>query len=290
MKKRFFLIGFIFTFLLPSILFSQSLLWEVMGKKSKKPSYIYGTIHIQDKRVFEYSDSVEIAINACDAFALELLLDEIDQKDMIKHMMMKESLEDLMEKEDYDFLKKTLKEKYGIGIAMFNNMKPFFLSSQLSMLEIKSDMADALDLYLLKIARKKDKKCYGIEKFSDQIAAVDRITIPEQIKMLMDAVKDTADESSSKTEELIGAYLKMDLEEMVKLTQDTTMPAEFEKAFLIDRNIKMVKSIGKKMRKSPIFVAIGAAHLGGENGVLNLMRKRGYKIRAVEMNFDKIEK
>ncbi len=273
-----------FLFSFPFLLLSQSLLWEITSPKSKRPSYIYGTIHLQDKRVFQYSDSVEIAINSCDAFALEILLDEIDTKSIMKSMTMNTTLDQLMTAEEYDFLKKEIKRKYGLNVIMFNKMKPFFTSSQLMLSNSSKDMSDALDPYLLKKARALNKKCIGIETFQDQIDAVDKIPLKEQAKMLLDNLKDTA-VSDDKTDDLINSYINMDIEKMVELTKDTTMPSNFEEAFIWQRNIRMANSIHKQIRKQPIFVAVGAAHLGGEKGVLAYLKAKGYKIRPVFMEF-----
>lgn len=275
---------FLFLFLIPTFLFSQSLLWEISSEKSKEPSYLYGTIHIQDKRVFNYSDSVEIAINACEAFALEILLDEIDSKTIMSLMTMKTSLDKLLSPEDYKFVKDEINSKYGLNILMFNKMKPFFISSQLMAGKMKQDMPTALDPYLLAKARKLNKKCLGIEKFEHQISAIDKISLEEQAEMLIEGLKDTTSQDA-KFEELLETYLKMDIEKMIELSKDTTLPKNFEKAFLIDRNIKMAKNIHKQIRKQPIFVTIGAAHLAGENGVMHLLRKKGYTIRPVKMSF-----
>ncbi|MDD4576306.1 MAG: TraB/GumN family protein [Bacteroidales bacterium] len=278
----------LFLFLIPSFLFSQSLLWEISTKNTKQPSYLYGTIHIQDQRVFNYSDSVEIAIKACDAFALEILLDEIDSKTIMSLMTMKTSLDKLLSPEDYKFVKDEVSSKYGFNILMFNKMKPFFISSQLMAGKMKQDMPTALDPFLLAKARKLNKKCLGIEKFEHQISAIDKISLEEQAKMLVEELKDTTSQDA-KFDELLDTYLEMDIEKMIELSKDTTLPKNFEKAFLIDRNIKMAKNIHKQIRKQPIFVAIGAAHLGGKNGIIYLLRKKGYTIRPVGMSFVEVK-
>lgn len=278
---------YLFLFFIPAFLFSQSLLWEISKKDTKQPSYLYGTIHIQDKRVFNYSDSVEIAINACDAFALEILLDEINPKTIMNLMTMKTSLDKLLSPEDYKFVKDEISSKYGFNILMFNKMKPFFISSQLMAGKMKQDMPTALDPFLLAKARKLNKKCLGIEKFEHQIAAIDKISLEEQAKMLVDGLKDSTSQDA-KFEELLETYIKMDIEKMAELSKDTTLPKSFEKVFLTKRNIKMAKKIHKQIRKQSIFVAIGAAHLGGEKGVINLLQKKGYIIRPVEMSFEEV--
>ncbi len=269
-------------------LFSQSLLWEISGKKLKKPSYLYGTIHIQDKTVFSFDDIVTEKLLETEAFAMELLLDEIDPQDMQSAMLMKnKTLKDIFSEEEYKALDSIVREKTGQGIMIFNKMKPFFLASQLMQLDIKADMAEPLDLYFLNLARKNNKICLGIEKFSEQMAAVDALTYEEQAKMLSDMLnnKDTVSASTS-IDDMIEYYISQDLNMLYEVSNDTNLPAAFNHAFLVKRNVKMAKQIGKFAKKHSTFNAIGAAHLPGEMGVINLLRKRGYTLKPIEFSFN----
>jgi len=125
-----------FAFIFVGILISafaqeNSLLWEV-SKKNKKTSYLYGTVHIQDKRVFAFDEMVYEKLKTCDALAVELILDEIDVEAMQEHMFLKEGLlKDYMSESEYAMLDSVVKVKTGQSVAMFAKMKPFFLSSQL---------------------------------------------------------------------------------------------------------------------------------------------------------------
>lgn len=271
------------TFLVCFSAYSQSLLWKVSGKNIKNPSYVYGTIHIQDKRVFSFDETVLKAFESSQAFAMEILMDEIPHKEMVEAMLMKNtSLDKLMSKEDYKILDSIVKAKTGSGVFMFNKMKPFFLSSQLMQMDMSKDMEAPLDLYFLQKARKAGKPCFGVEKFMDQINAVDAISYKDQIEMLMKGLTDTSENDDSlKLAEMLETYRKFDLEKMFELTSDTTLPAEFNKAFLIDRNKVMVKNFIKISKKQSLFCAVGAAHLAGDTGALQLLRKKGYTVEPV---------
>lgn len=265
---------------------AQSLLWEITGNGIQK-SYLYGTIHIQDKRVFQYDKIVEEKLLECDAYAMELLLDEIKKEDIEGSMYMKKTtLKDLLSDDDYKLLDSVLKAKMGMGLIMFNKMKPFFLSSQLMQIDMAKEMEDALDLHFLKIARNAGKKAFGIEKLTDQIGAIDQISLKDQCKMLVEAVKDTSKEEQQ-FDGLLFAYLAGNLDTMIVLSSDTSLPAKFNKAFLIDRNIGMAKNIINISKQYSTFHAIGAAHLGGDKGVLALLRKKGYKVEPVKFSFSK---
>jgi uncharacterized protein len=269
---------------------AQTVLWEITGKRLKKPSYLYGTIHIQDKRVFAFGDEVMEAFNNSEAYAMELLMDELDMKEVQDAMFMADnSLDKLLSPSDYKLLDSIVKEKTGQGLLMFNKMKPFFLSSQLMQIDMAKDKADALDLYLLNKARDAGKICLGIEEFSDQINAIDAIKLENQVEMLLDGLTDTVTSTEDKLEELVEAYLEGDLDKMYELTKDTALPVEFNQAFLIDRNIKMAKNIHKFIKKQSTFNAIGAAHLPGEKGVINLLRKRGYTVEPILFEWTETE-
>jgi hypothetical protein len=277
--------------LLGYLLFSQSLLWKVTGKDIKSPSYIYGTIHIQDKRVFSFDETVSNAFNSCNAFAMEILMDEIDRDEIMDAMLMDDnSLDKLLTKEEYYILDSVVKAMTGSGIFIYNKMKPFFLSSQLMQMNIPQDMELALDLHFLKMARDANKLCFGVEKFQDQINAIDAISLEDQAQMLFEGLTDTSgNQSVESLDKMLTEYMNFNLDAMFEMSNDTSLPAEFNKAFLIDRNVGMVKNFVKIAKKQSLFCAVGAAHLPGKTGVIELLRKKGYTVEPVIFNWLKDE-
>ena len=273
---------------LPFLSNAQSILWEISGKKLSTPSYLYGTIHIQDKRVFNFDEIVEKKFESCDAYAMEIVLDEIDPKVQQEAILMKKhTMQDLLSKEDYHLLDSVFKVKIGTSVMLYSKMKPFFLASQLMQVGMSKDMPDALDMYFLKKARKEGKKVLGVEEFETQIGAIDQISLKEQCDMLMESIKDTTSKEDENFEDLLNAYFASDFNKMLELSADTSLPDNFNKAFLIDRNAGMVKSISKIIKKQKTFVAVGAAHLGGKKGVIYLLRKKGYTVKPIPFKFYK---
>jgi len=269
-------------------LLSQSILWKISGKKIKDPSYLFGTIHITDERVFAFDSTVYHAMYACDAIALEMVMDKIDREEMEKNMLMKSgTLKDFYSEEEWKTLETAFREKTGSSILLFQRMKPFFVYSQLMQGSMKKDRPEALDMYLLKIFRDAGKPVLGIEQLSDQLKAIDQITLKEQAKMLLMGMTDTAktEDSGSQYDEIIDLYITQNIEEMLGLMADTAMPEKFNQAFLIDRNVKMTKNIIKFSQKQSTFNAVGAAHLPGEKGIIALLRKKGYTVEPVEIKF-----
>ncbi|MBN2669371.1 MAG: TraB/GumN family protein [Bacteroidales bacterium] len=267
--------------------FSQSLLWKISGNGLKEDSYLYGTIHIQDNRVFLYGDTVLNAFNNCNAYAMEVVIDEIDKSALEEVIYLKEgSIKDYLSDEEYQKLDDYCKEKIGAGLEMLKKMKPFFLSSQLMQVDMPKDRPLALDADFLNMARKQGKLVLGIEELSDQLGAIDEIPVEEQVNMLMANVNDTM-KAQNQFEALIDAYLLGDFESIQTLMADTSLPKEFEEAMLIKRNKGMAKNIAKYIKKQSTFNAIGAAHLPGEKGVIALLRKKGFTVEPVPFTFNK---
>ena len=291
MKQRAFLLSFLIPFftLLGIQVFAQnsgSLLWEISGKNLKQKSYLFGTIHVQDEKVFDLSGEVLQAFESCDAFAMEVILDEVDPEVTQEAILMEEgSIKDLLSEEDYALLDEYFKEKTGASIALYSKLKPFFIYSQLIQLNMKTDMPMALDMFLLEKAREAGMLTFSVEKFEEQIGAIDQISYKEQCEMLMEEVKKIDDgEAEKEYEELLAAYLTADLDKMIELTTDTALPENFNQAFLIDRNYVMAKRITKMAKKQSTFCAVGAAHLGGPEGVIAILMEKGYTLTPIKSN------
>jgi len=265
--------------------FTQNLLWKISGKGIKEPSYLFGTIHITDKRVFSFDSTVYKALDACDALALEMIMDELKKEDVEKHMLLtKGTLKDLFTEEEWKTVQKEFTNKTGNSILPFMKMKPFFVYSQLIQAGMSKDMPEALDMFLLKKYRSDKKTVLGIEVLADQIGAIDQIDLKEQGQMLFKALEDTLTETDQ-FEELIETYLKQDLNRMLEMMKDSSLPEKFNQAFLVGRNVKMAVNIAKYSKKQKTFNAIGAAHLPGEKGVIELLRKKGYTVEPIPLTF-----
>ena len=259
----------------------------------KQPSYLYGSIHIQDARVFAFDSTIVLGtMQSCDAFAMEILMDEIDPKALRESQFMKKGklLSKMMKPSDFAKLDSVCKAKIGISAYFLNGYKPFFLSSALQQADMAKDQEDALDLYFLKKARAAGKKCFGVEQYQDQIAAIDAISLKEQVKMLVESLNMTEQDSAqNEFEELLNAYLTYNFDKMLELSTDPSLPKKFNKVFLIDRNVGMADHFAEIARSQSLFCVIGAAHLAGDKGVPALLRKKGYTVEPVLFQFHSIE-
>jgi uncharacterized protein len=285
MKKITFLILFL---LLKSLFLAaqetghSSLLWKITGKNLREPSYLFGTMHVQDERVFVAEELAKEYINKCQAFAPEILLDEVNPADIQHHLMMKKTnMKDLLSAEEYKMVDEYLQEKIGLGLIFFHRMKPFFLAAQMMQLDLPADRDAAMDLDFLNFARNQGKIILSVEKLEDQIRAVDQIPLSAQAEMLVQMIENQKNDAGT-MEKMLNAYIDQDIELLYQLTvSDTTSYEHFQDVFLSKRNKKMVRVILKISKKHSTFFAVGAAHLGGPDGIIALLRKKGYTVEAV---------
>lgn len=264
----------------------KSLLWEVTGKGLTQPSFLYGTIHLQDKRVFAYDRLILKIFDTCKAYAMELNMDDINAGEVAKSFMLEKPLRELIPTAKYKLLDSLMKVRTGGGIGMYNNMKPFFMAGELVKAYEHQDMPFPLDLDFFAKAKKKKMKLIGIEKFGEQLAAVNKMSIEEQTDMILDGLKDW-DKSVKLFNEMVKVYLKQDIAALSALMKDTTLPKSFETALLTDRNKVMAHRIDSIIQKQPTFNAFGAGHLYGKEGVIELLKQKGYLVKPVKFKFKK---
>ncbi|MFI5203356.1 MAG: TraB/GumN family protein [Flavobacteriales bacterium] len=268
----------------------NSLLWEISGKGLKQPSYLYGTIHIMRKEVFAYDNVVKAIFDSCRAYAMELNMADIKLEEMNKMMKLDRPLDSILPPVKYHQLDSLLKAKSGLPLSQMKMIKPFFIMALMMKKEIGGDMETALDLDFYDKAQKAGKKLIGIEKFEEQMAAVDALTIEQQADLMIKGYLDTTS-SMSKFEEMLESYLKQDLPAIMKMMlEDESYPPEFNEAFIIKRNKKMADRIGEISAKRMTFNAIGAAHLPGKDGVIQLLRNNGYTVKPIKFTFKKTKK
>ncbi len=263
----------------------NSLLWKISGNGLEQPSHLYGTIHIQDKRVFGFGQTVEKILNNASIIAVEVELDKVDYRTVMEATLMKDSiLEQLLLPEEFELLEEKYKQLTGVSLRTAQRVKPFFLSANIIQSIVKKDSPVPLDLYFIQTGRKNNKEVVGLESLTEQIEMIDKLSYSQQAKMLLQSLTDTID-ITRMFDSMIEAYLKMDGEKLLELTTDPSIPEEFMKEILNGRNHIMVERLIPMLPKGNVFCAVGAAHLFGEEGIIGLLRKKGFTVEPVKFDF-----
>jgi uncharacterized protein YbaP (TraB family) len=264
----------------------NALLWSISGMGLPANSFVYGTIHSKDERAFTYVDAVESRMRTVSTVAGELDLDNAKLNSMaVMNMMMMpdgKTLEELYSKKEWKEVQGKLKADLGIMAGMVMRMKPFFVMATMSESAMREDRSKTLDDHFLAQAKANGHRTFGIETVAEQMRAMDALSLKEQAAMLLDHVRNKGYDGL--LDNMMDAYARQDLAALMAIMGDGVggIPKQMEKALLDDRNQVMVHRMDSVMRadNGALFL-VGAAHLPGERGVLQLLRGRGFVVESV---------
>jgi uncharacterized protein YbaP (TraB family) len=272
---------------LPARFFSQiekkSLLWEVKNKEGKTCSYLFGTIHAIEESKFYFPKKLEKIASKCDAICLEISDLTVNAPSMDKLIMTDKSLGEIFTKSQldsvYQWAEKYLLMKPKQFDENFGQVKPFLLLQFI----LKSSLPESTKSYELVFeeqAKKNKQKVLGLETVDFQLNLFDKMPISEQVKMVMETLKEE-ENAKKKFEEMQQIYLEQNLDQLFRLTKEES--TSLNRSFLEDRNIDWIPKIENMMKDKVVFIAVGAAHLAGPEGIIELLINQGYQVSSVNI-------
>lgn len=258
----------------------NSLLWEVSGNGLTKPSYIYGTIHMICTPDFIWNDKTKKAMNDADQLVLELNLnDPAELKALEKGMSSATPLSKKLTTRQFDQVDSVLTLKTGVSLKKLDQLTlsavySFAISQTLPCKEIKS-----YDLEFLNLARANQKPISALETVNEQLYYLGKSFSDEVMVQQIIAF----DEYKEIFSDVIAAYKEENLLKLYPLIKDKKFGAspESNQWMLSTRNANWAHSMPKLMENTSCFFAVGAAHLGGQDGLIQLLRDSGYQVKAI---------
>lgn len=282
-----YLLSLIVTFFLANQSYSQiptekTLLWKISGKGIKQSSYLYGTIHVMCPDQIVIDSSIKTAFNRSEQLYLEIDLDEPNMMaKAMKSMMMPDtcSLEKLVGKADYDSMNTIFKNTAGMPLSLMGKAKPMLLMSAVFPAILKCN-PDGFEKHFQTMAKERNMDLKGLETIEYQMRVFDTIPFKVQAEMLKNMLYNL-DSARLQFAELGKIYLSKDVNAMQEMTTKDPEFGKYDAMMLQNRNQNWIPVIIGEAKTKPTFFAVGAAHLGGINGVIYLLRKRGYKVEPV---------
>jgi uncharacterized protein YbaP (TraB family) len=253
----------------------QGLLWEVSGNGLKKNSYLYGSMHVSDKVSYHLSD----------AFFTHLL-----NADMVANESEPSTWMDLMGLMGREPYRGKLYASFFMYPTVKNDLHPLFRSRdytinhllfRTSSYQEEYQEDTYLDMFIYRTGRKYGKKTVGLEDTKTSMLNIMNIDYKdsrpseENMIAIQKLLKDT-----DYQEAMTNYYRDKDLDMLDSLTNLST-GEKYLKVMLWDRNTVMVKSIDSLIQKGSLFAAVGAAHLPGKHGIIEMLRAKGYTVKAV---------
>ena len=263
----------------------KSLLYEISGNGLSQPSYIYGTIHIICKDDFVMTDVTKQKFETSQQVYLEIDMDDPSMMSEVqKNMMITDgsTLKTLMSETDYQKVKTFFNDTLKTNLDMLVKMKPF-VSSMMTVPKIMSCPTQSYEETFVKMAKEQQKEILGLETIGEQFGALDKMGMKKQADMMLVKMVENWNEGKVTLHNMIKDYKNQDVDLLLEdMTKSKTMDSEFEKDLLQNRNNNWIPKIAKIAVEKPTFFAVGAGHLGGEKGVISLLRKQGFTVKAVK--------
>ena len=274
-------LSFILTFFVSLLSFGQnnSLLYKIESPNSK-PSYLFGTMHVVPDSAYYFPAKVQKILKHSDKLVMEV--SDLDMMKAQRLLILPEgSCFDIFTPEQKDSVikwgSKSLRVNEETFVTAFGQLKPFALM-QLGTKDLMSDHVKYLEIELQKMVPELPKG--GFETLEEQIGFFDDLPNNVMAEMIMQMVRDEnkGDEMMS---ELIKAYMDKDVDKLSELVKQEEDQTGTNALLLDERTQRWIPKIEEFTKNQSCFIAVGAAHLGGENGVIALLKKQGYTVTPI---------
>ena len=276
----------------------KGIFWKI-EKPGLKPSWLLGTMHVTDPRVLNLPPRAQEAHDGADTIVIES--DEIlDEKKATASLLMRPDLmmftdgttiEKLLSPEDYTRLEDGLKQR-GIPLSAVSRMRPWMIASAVALpaceMARKAKGAQFLDQKIAADAAAEGKQVKGLETLAEQLQAMTELPTEFHLKSLIETLELGA-KMNDVVETMTDIYLSGDIGMTMPMLKtvtpegadDSSDYAAFEQRIILDRNKIMAERAAPILANGNVFMAVGALHLPGEGGVIELLRKQGFTVTAV---------
>jgi len=274
------------------------LLWKVSGNGLGRPSYIMGTYHMAPSSMIDSIKGINEAIAGCDIVVGEIEKDSLTnpevQARMAQFMMAPadSTLDVLLTPEEYAIVEKAF-DKYfgamGVKLSQMKTLKPSAISTQMQAMQAikyfpNFDGNDLIDVAVQARANEAGRPSLGLETIEEQIDLLFNGPLTEQARGLVEACKqDELFQVLSAA--LADAYMKQDLDKLMAVMTDATMGGDSEEVMdmlIYSRNRNWAEKLKAIMPERAALVCVGAGHLPGEQGLLQLLRNAGYTVEPMQ--------
>ncbi len=263
----------------------KTLLWEVSGGGLSQPSYFLGTMHLLCPGDAFISPTLKTVLDRVKSVYLEVDMDDMMQMmGAMSSMMMQgdTTLSQLLNEEEMAQVKAYFTDKMPLPFMMLQRYKPMLLQAMVAQQMMPCDAGSGTESLLMTEAQKRKISIEGLETLSYQAGLFDSIPYSEQAKALIESLNET-DDQGEMASEMISSFNEQDLDKMAALTmKEEGGIAQHLDLLLYNRNRNWIKEFKKIAPRGSYLFAVGAGHLPGEMGVLELLKKAGFQVRPVE--------
>jgi uncharacterized protein YbaP (TraB family) len=264
----------------------KSLLWKISGNGLSRPAYFFGTMHLMCAEDAELTETVKSLIKDIDQIYLEVDMDNasellgglLDFKS--KHEY---TLHASLSLNDYNKIKDFF-EKFqpSIPFSVLEQQPPLMISASLFELLLPCKRKNGVEMKIIDEAYKQKKQTKGLETIAFQSGIFDSIPYDEQAQDLVKSI-DSLEKNRKAMYEMLQVYKEQDIEKLYALsTSEENITSNYMDLLLFKRNLDWVEKFSIIAKDQSTLFAVGAGHLGGQKGVLQLLKAKGYAVRPLE--------
>lgn len=274
----------------------NSLLWKIEKDQNQKPSYLFGTIHFIDSSKYFFPDTLNKLIASSELVVMEIDESISNPMEYMSLLMLDSgAVLDFVSPEQGDSLLTWFDEHMGISPDMFelsmNKMKPFVIYS---MMLLEGEMPspnseqdspmESYDLNIQSFASEAGIDIVGLETVPDQIGFFDALDSTVLGELMMSGIRKKPNDSMSDFNSMEDIYLNQDIDSMYAFSSSSMDEMNsMESILLTTRNKNWIPKINDLIKDQTCFIAVGAGHLGGPEGIIRLLEKEGYKLTPIKL-------
>lgn len=273
------------------------LLWKVSGNGLGRPSYIFGTHHMAPSTMIDQVKGMSEAIAGCDIVVGEVEKDSLMSPEVQARMAQAmiappdSTLNKVLSPDEYSIVEKVFNKYFsnmGVKLSQMNSLKPSAISTQMQAMQAikyfpNFDTNSLIDVMVQNRANEAGRPSVGLESVDEQIDLLFNGSLAEQAKGLVEACRQ--DEFFQvQSAALADAYMAQDLDKLLAVMTDATIGGDSEEqmdALIYNRNRCWVEKLITIMPERACLVCVGAGHLPGEQGLLQLLRDAGYTVEPM---------
>ncbi|MGJ1496153.1 TraB/GumN family protein [Sphingobacterium spiritivorum] len=258
----------------------KSLLWKIEGKDLEAPSYLFGTVHMLARKNFEMSAKAIDAMDKTSRVYLEINMAAPNlAEESQKHMMSDKTISSQIKPEEIALVDEVLGKKLGITLAQVDKIKPMFLIAMIMQKSFTEPMA-SFEEEIIKHTKQEGKTIEGLSSIEEQYSFADKIFETSDLPSYLKSMDEF--DIQSILSYIYQLYKEENIAGMDELLlKYTSSNPETYRQLLPVRNHLWADRMPALMSEAPTFFAVGSGHLSGEEGVINLLRQKGYTVTPV---------
>jgi uncharacterized protein YbaP (TraB family) len=262
----------------------NAILWKISGNGLSKPSYLMGTVHMScdatlDKNILK-------ALDETNQLYLEYDMDSPTlSEEMSAEAFMKDGkkMSQLVSPEDFKTVRDYVKKNFDLDLTTVEQYKPFMLTTMFYS-KILDCPVKSYENELITLTKTQKEEVYGLETVKEQMQIFEDIPYEVQMQEIVRTTNGGFEKDVAEYKKMLDAYSHKDLNKIVKITNETEniLFIKYRDVLITNRNKMWIPRIDKIAKETPTFFCVGALHLVGKEGVIKLLRKKGYKVEPVK--------